>query len=108
MNRRAFLRWMGVGTVAVVAAPAALKAMGPAPVTKSYNFVQQAALTPPPELVCHPVYIAEYNEYANFSSFALESAIDESVENAAKQLAEAHGNRIERLVSQFKFFQKER
>lgn len=72
MNRRSFLSRLGMGIAVAAVAPTAL-------------------FTETPVCMAAPVAatIGEYYDYANFSSFAIASALDECVGNAAKEL----GNR---------------
>lgn len=78
MNRRSFLKWMGVGVAGVVVAPSVLLSEGPACVAPDAGFAT----------------IAAYEDYANFSSFSLAAAIDTHVLQAAKELGKAHERRI--------------
>jgi hypothetical protein len=87
MNRRKFLQWLGVGAVGAAVAPSVLLSEGPACVTAP------TAYTTGKEAI-----ISGYANYANFSSFALAAAIDESVQNAAIELGKAHSFGIRELV----------
>lgn len=84
MNRRSFLKFLGVGAAAVAVAPALI----------------HEAVVPAATQVEAPIVatIAGYYDYANFSSFAIAASIDECVANAAAELGRAHGERISRLV----------
>lgn len=75
MNRRGFLKWVGVGAAAVVVAPKALLKAGEVIPSEAAPVVERVWL--------------QYGDYVNFSSFVISSAIDESVSNTAKQLSEA-------------------
>lgn len=68
MNRRGFLNFLGIGAAVAVAAPAIL---------------EFAPVVPAP----YAATIGMYADYTNFSSFALASAIDDSVAGAAHELA---------------------
>lgn len=73
MNRRKFLGLLAVAPLAAKYAPL-LSKLVPAPTAYRTYICGSAAM------------IGEYNEYANFSSFAIASAIDEQVEKAAEEL----------------------
>jgi hypothetical protein len=91
LNRRKFFKWLGAGTAAAVVAPTVLKALEPlcvAPKTVTYSTY----------IMGKDAIIGGYADYANFSHFALASAIDESVANAAKELGYQHGLSVSQLV----------
>jgi hypothetical protein len=73
MNRRKFLGLLGIAPLAVKYAPL-LSKLAPAPTAYSTYICGSAAM------------IGEYNDYANFSSFATVSAIDDCVAKAAEEL----------------------
>ncbi len=78
MNRRSFLRFLGVGVAAAVVAPMAVKAVVPFEFDKIIESTQcQEPIT---------ASIGEYADYASFSDFQIASAIDASVNEAAAQL----------------------
>jgi hypothetical protein len=81
MNRRKFLGLLAVAPLAAKYAPL-LSKLVPAPAT--------------------PVYavIGEWNDYANFSSFAIASAIDEQVEKAAEELGYQAGLTMNQMYAQ--------
>jgi hypothetical protein len=94
LDRRKFFKWLGVGTAATVVAPSAVKAMESlcvAPKPTAYRTYVMGKET----LFSYP----EYVDYANFSSFAISTSIDEVVEKAAAELGAAHSRRIAALVS---------
>jgi hypothetical protein len=62
MNRRKFLKWVGIGTAVATVAPA-------------IEFTEPAVET-----------LTEWNNYTNFSSFAISQAIDETVTRSAIEL----------------------
>jgi hypothetical protein len=78
MNRRKFLKRLGVGVVVVAVAPTALQLVEPASVAApgyaTYVMGQNAV-------------ISEYCNYVNFSDFAITGAIDEQVKETANELA---------------------
>lgn len=80
MNRRAFLSSM-VGGLAVAAAASSLP----------FRLLTSSVATP---------MLAEYADYANFSSFAIASAIDEQVSNAAAELNHRAGITLGSLYSE--------
>lgn len=91
MNRRKFLKWLGVGSAAVVAAPSVLASLG----------TDCVAVDPLlGAVVPAGAFISEYASYTNFSSFALSAPIDSVVANAAKELGEAAGRDIASLYAQ--------
>ncbi len=83
MNRRKFLQWLGVGAAAVAVAPSVLLSEGPVCVAPATGYATYVMGT--------NAMIGEYCNYANFSSFAIASAMDDVVANAAKELGEAAG-----------------
>jgi hypothetical protein len=87
MNRRKFLRWLGVGIAGAAVAPSVLAAMEPscvaAPVVGYRTY-----------LISECAIINSYANYVNFSDFALAASIDEVVANAAKELGEAAGRKV--------------
>jgi hypothetical protein len=89
MNRRKFLKWLGVGVAGAAVAPSAFFSEGPTCVAapKAYSTY----------VMGRNAMIAGYVDYVNFSDFAISAAIDEHVSNAAKELGEAHGRRISYL-----------
>lgn len=82
MNRRKFLSRLGVGIAVAAVAPSVLLAEAPACV------VVAAPLTMP---ILPVEVIGEYCNYANFSSFAIATAIDEQVAYAAEELGHLAG-----------------
>jgi hypothetical protein len=78
MDRRSFLGRLIAGTAAIAVAPTLLSEpfMTPAPIAAT---------------------IGEYFEYANFSSFAIASSIDELVSNSAVELGYRAGQSINEL-----------
>lgn len=89
MDRRKFLKFLGVGAAAVVAAPALLTEAVAAPVATS---------------TCYQTYImgksaiiGGYADYAKFSDFALASSIDEVVSNTAAELGRQAGESVRQL-----------
>jgi hypothetical protein len=90
LNRRKFFKWLGVGTAAAVVAPTMLKALEPlcvAPKTLTYTTY----------VMGKDAIISEYANYVNFSDFALASAMDEAVENAAAELGHRAGLSVAKL-----------
>ena len=85
MNRRSFLKWLGAGTAAVVVAPAAI--------------AKVAASASQTEKVWAPASIAEYSDYANFSSLSIANATDQLVSDAAKELAFRQSQSLEQLYT---------
>jgi len=79
MNRRSFFRKAATGAAVLAIAPTVLsEPFMPSPIAET---------------------IGEYYDYTNFSSFAIASSIDQMVEQAAAELAKAHGQRIAALVN---------
>lgn len=74
MNRRRFLSLIATGAAVATAAPL-MKFVPPLPTL--------------PEPVAQPIFatISEYNNYANFSTFAIAAAIYPAVTEAALELA---------------------
>jgi hypothetical protein len=95
MNRRNFFKMAGAGLAVAVVAPATLFAEGPACVAapKAYSTY----------VMGQNAFISQYADYANFSDFAISAAIDESVSDAAKELGEAHGRRVDYLYKTVAF-----
>lgn len=91
MNRRKFFKWMGAGTVAVVVAPTARLSEGPV--------VEQSRME------CGCIYgqctceVLGYNDYVNFSSFALAASMDKAVANVGRQLAQDQARGIKELYN---------
>lgn len=83
MNRRKFLKWIGLGAIAATIAPQFLERIDP-------------VLNIP---VPVNAVIGEYNNYANFSSFAVKESIDEVVENSAIELGYQVGQSISLLYA---------
>jgi TAT (twin-arginine translocation) pathway signal sequence len=92
MNRRKFLKWLGVGVAGAAVAPSALSLLEPACVAEPATFALMS-----------DAIVGEYFNYVNFSSFALATAIDESVQNAAAELGLAHARRIDALYKTVAF-----
>jgi hypothetical protein len=86
VNRRKFLQWLGVGAVGAAVAPSILLSEGPACVAP---VAAPAAYTT--YIMGQDAVISGYADYANFSSFALASAIDDSVAEAAAELSHRAG-----------------
>ena len=78
MNRRTFLKWLGVGTAIAAVAPSTLLPEAPACVAEPIAVAPAVCAT-----------IGEYADYCNFSSMAIAAAIDEAVLNAAEELGKA-------------------
>lgn len=80
MNRRGFLKFLGVGAAVAAVAPIALEAVAnanpAAPVTAT---------------------IGSYTDYASFSTLAREEAIDKMVQEAAEQLGRRAGESFESM-----------
>jgi len=79
MNRRNFLKWLGVGSAAAVVAPSILlskESVCATPIAANVN---------------------QYSDYSNFSQFALEADWDEVVMQVAKELGAAAGRDIAAL-----------
>jgi hypothetical protein len=79
MNRRSFLKWLGVGTAVAAVAPTLLSMDVPAAVAtpaaySTYVMGKEAT-------------IGSYADYVSFSNFAISAAIDEAVSNAAEELS---------------------
>jgi hypothetical protein len=93
VNRRKFLNWLGAGVAVGAVAPTAL-------LSKEADLPNNWPSTwvPHDEVFQSPWVPGEYNDYVNFSSFAIATAMDESVTNAASELGKAHSRRIEELV----------
>lgn len=92
LNRRKFFKWLGAGVAASAVAPSVLKAaesLSVAPKTLTYSTY----------IMGKDAFIGGYVDYANFSSFALASAIDEVVDNSAKELGYRHSLLLNELVS---------
>ena len=87
MDRRKFLRFLGIGTAAVAVAPTALFTEGPACV---------AAPIAAPECAV----ISGYADYASFSSLAIATALDEQMRDACKELAYRAGQSTAALYYQ--------
>jgi hypothetical protein len=83
MNRRGFLKTLGIG----VASAAVLSAV---PIS--------SALFPAEEFVA-PAVLGSYAEYVSFSDFALAKAIDKNVADAAHQLGLFAAQKIDRDIA---------
>jgi len=81
MNRRSFLKYLGVGAAVGVVAPATL-------IPKGTEVAWQPETIPMAHM---PHFIPQYVDYVNFSEFSLSSAIDASVTEAAAELMKTHG-----------------
>jgi hypothetical protein len=103
MNRRKFLKWLGVGTAAAVVAPSAI-----AECTDPWcGSIAGEGIIPHDELhswnattYYNTMGLDTYNDYSSFSQFAIESSIDQVVQNAAKELGAAAGRDISALHMQ--------
>lgn len=84
MNRRNFLKFLGVGVAVAAAAPSVVAALEPVCQT-------QAPIA---------AVIAEYSDYVNFSDLAIARAIDAHVSEAAAQLGHQAGLTLNALHSQ--------
>jgi len=84
MNRRSFFKWLGAGAAAAVVAPSAFL------VAESSLSEHSIGMGPHDEGY-------HYENYTNFSDFALKSAIDDVVANTAKELGAAAGRDIAAL-----------
>lgn len=82
MNRRLFLRLLGLGSAVAASAPATLFAGNP----------ERAA-----DAILHGPGITEYADYVNFSSFAITSTMDKDLLSAANELGEIESKRINAL-----------
>lgn len=85
ISRRGFLR-AAVGGVAVAAAAQTWP-------YRVFSFSKEVRIA-----TIHDEVILEYADYVNFSSFALEEAMNESVSAVAAKLAYAFGHRIDCLT----------
>ena len=83
MDRRKFLKYLGVGTataaVVVVAPELVEHAIGMGPVDEPYMFAYGHGTE-----VAH---ISEYADYSDFSELAIHESMDDIVAEAAKELA---------------------
>lgn len=100
MNRRSFLKWLGVGTAGVAVAPSAVKAVESTVPYKHDSANCPACGFQKPELRCTcpvteegpmcPVHGCHnpsgYANYANFSQHTVEESIDKIVSDAAHEL----------------------
>jgi hypothetical protein len=75
MNRRKFFKWLGAGVAVAAIAPTALLREDPS----LSGWVAHDFISPSP--------FNEYGDYTNFSSFAISTAIDDSVSSAAQELS---------------------
>jgi TAT (twin-arginine translocation) pathway-exported protein len=91
MNRRKFLKWLGVGTAAVVVAPSALKLLEPASVAPAPTIGYTTYI------MGKDAVISDWYEYANFSQFAIAADFDAAVQACAEELGHAAGLEISRL-----------
>ena len=85
MNRRGFLKALGVGT----AAAACAGSIGMAGFDWIDTGESSGFATP---------ILTEYADYTNFSQMAISTAMDETIQKVAKELGEAHAKRINWLV----------
>jgi hypothetical protein len=102
MNRRSFLKWLGVGSAVGAAAPSVLSSMGPACVA-DYDDRSIGMAGTDWDLEEHPAQYADttfgqYADYSNFSEFAVRSSIDDMVSETAAKLGRLHGSSISHLV----------
>jgi len=96
MNRRTFLKWLGVGTAIAAVAPSTLLPEAPA-------CVAEPAAGYATYVMGQNAMIGEYCNYVNFSDFAISAAIDEVVSNAAEELGNASARRINYLYETVAF-----
>lgn len=97
IDRRKFLKRLGFGAAAVVAAPKAIEAVcscasGFKPLIGSAE--EWCDIHGTPLVECMPV-LKDYVEYTNFSQFANCQEIDDLVMQAAKELSESFGKRVD-------------
>ena len=112
MNRRRFLKWLGVGSAAVVVAPIAIAAAEPSmsggfhyDVVKADAFHCTCSARSFWEGRCDYCMahlgteepIKSYADYSNFSDMQLNAALDDIISNTAKELGEAAGRDIAAL-----------
>jgi hypothetical protein len=114
MDRRRFLRWLGVGMAVGAAAPSVIAKVLPAVSGKvqTHPWDYPAYLDDDRaigmagtdwDIEEHPICqsttqsIMQYEDYANFSSLALASAIDASVLESAAELSKSLGSEINKL-----------
>jgi hypothetical protein len=83
MNRRKFFKQLGIGAATAVAVAHGLE-IPVAEKTVSYSTY----------IMGQDAIIGSYADYCSFSSLAIATAIDEQVENAAKELSEVFGKRV--------------
>jgi len=94
VNRRSFLKWLGIGVSAAVAvAPRAVEAVcsctrGSKPLIGTAE--EWCDIHGTPLVECSPV-VKNYYEYASFSEFANCEAIDECVMKVAEELGRSAG-----------------
>lgn len=87
MNRRGFLKFLGIGAATAAAAPALLETA----MVSETPAVLPAALAPEASIM------GTYGEYTNFSAFAIAAAIDEVVGSSAKELSYRVGKSIDTM-----------
>ena len=104
MNRRRFLSMLGIGAAAIVAAPLVSSQANHAVPTQA-NHVLTDRVDPwsnytEPAWDTQPIKatIGEYADYANFSEMSIAAAMDESVDNIARELAESMGRKLDRVI----------
>ena len=103
MDRRRFLRWLGVGMAVGAAAPSVIAKVGPACVADHDDGSIGMAGTDW-DLEEHPCHyttspISQYADYAAFSSLSLSSALDATVSEPAAELSHRLGVELSQLVS---------
>lgn len=102
MDRRAFLKKLGLGAATVAVAPIAVEAActcagGFKPLIGTSE--EWCSIHGTPLTECMPV-LKDYVEYTNFSQFANCEEIDEVVMKAAEELGRSFGERISGLYAQ--------
>jgi hypothetical protein len=86
MNRRGFLRNLGIGT-AVVAASGSIGMAG-------FDWFMEEN----PNFSPFSAEVLEYVDYTNFSQYAISASIDEMVTNTAQELSRSFGLEIDNLI----------
>ena len=103
MDRRRFLKWLGVGVAAGAAAPSVIAKVGPtlsdvderSPMMAGTDWFWEEH----PESLCQSTFSStmEYADYADFSALALSTALDATVSEAAAELSRQAGLSISDL-----------